>query len=192
MIHGLDVRNLKGDVFGGLTAAVVALPLALAFGVASGAGPVAGVYGAIFVGLFAALFGGTPAQVSGPTGPMTVVMAAVFVQFADTPAVAFTVVMLAGLLQIGFGVARIGQYISLMPFPVISGFMSGIGIIIICLQLAPLVGHATPPGGVVAIAAALPDLVQRPVVDALAVGLVGAGRSCSSPQAASPAWCRRR
>ena len=172
MIHGLDVRNLKGDVFGGLTAAVVALPLALAFGVASGAGPVAGVYGAIFVGLFAALFGGTPAQVSGPTGPMTVVMAAVFVQFADNPAIAFTVVMLAGLLQIGFGVARIGQYISLMPFPVISGFMSGIGIIIIFLQLAPLIGHATPPGGVVVIAAALPDLVQRPVVDALAAGLM--------------------
>ena len=150
---------------GGLTAAVVALPPALAFRVASGAGPVAGVYGAIFVGLF----GGTPAQVSGP---MTVVKAAVFVQFADTPAVAFTVVMLAGLLQIGFDVIRIGQHISLMPFPVISGFMSGIGIIIIFLQLAPLIGHAPPPGGVVMIAAALPDLVQRPVVDALVVGLM--------------------
>ena len=172
MIHGLDVRNLKGDVFGGLTAAVVALPLALAFGVASGAGPVAGVYGAIFVGLFAALFGGTPAQVSGPTGTMTVVMAAVFVQFADNPAIAFTVVMLAGLLQIGFGVARIGQYISLMPFPVI-------------LRLHErhrdhhhflAVGAADRPcdaarrGGGDRRGAT--DLVQRPVVDALAAGLM--------------------
>ena len=80
LIHGLDFRNLRGDIYGGLTAAVVALPLALAFGVASGAGPVVGLYGAIFVGFFAALFGGTPAQVSGPTGPMTVVMAGILVK----------------------------------------------------------------------------------------------------------------
>ena len=83
-----------------MTTAVVALPLALAFGVASGAGPVAGLYGAIFVGFFAALFGGTPAQVSGPTGPMTVVMAGILTQFADRPALAFTVVMMAGGIQI--------------------------------------------------------------------------------------------
>ena len=172
MIHGLHFRNLKGDVFGGLTTAVVALPLALAFGVASGAGPVAGLYGAIFVGLFAALFGGTPAQVSGPTGPMTVVMATVFVQFADNPAIAFTVVMLAGLFQIGFGVARIGRYINFVPVPVISGFMSGIGVIIIVLQLAPLIGQSTPPGGVLIVAAALPGLVQTTVADAIIVGLV--------------------
>jgi MFS superfamily sulfate permease-like transporter len=75
LIHGLHFRNVRGDIYGGLTAAVVALPLGLAFGVSSGAGPIAGLYGAIFVGLFAALFGGTPSQISGPTGPMTVVMA---------------------------------------------------------------------------------------------------------------------
>lgn len=75
LIHGWSVANLKGDIFGGLTAAVVALPLALAFGVASGIGPIAGLYGAIAVGFFAAVFGGTPSQISGPTGPMTVVMA---------------------------------------------------------------------------------------------------------------------
>lgn len=80
-VHGLHFNNLKGDLFGGITAAIVALPLALAFGVSSGAGPVAGMYGAIFVGLFAALFGGAPSQVSGPTGPMTVVMAGIFTHF---------------------------------------------------------------------------------------------------------------
>ena len=78
LVHGLHFRNVKGDLFGGITAAVVALPLALAFGVSSGAGPIAGLYGAIIVGFFAALFGGTPSQISGPTGPMTVVIATVF------------------------------------------------------------------------------------------------------------------
>lgn len=151
VFHGLHrrnfkSRNLKGDIFGGLTAAVVALPLALAFGVSSGAGPIAGIYGAIFVGLFAALFGGTPTQISGPTGPMTVVMAAVFTQFSaidpvQGPAIAFTVVLMAGCFQILFGFFKLGKYITLMPFPVISGFMSGIGVIIIALQLAPLLGH---------------------------------------------------
>ena len=126
-VHGLHFNNIKGDIYGGLTAAVVALPLALAMGVSSGAGPIAGIYGAIFVGLFAALFGGTPAQVSGPTGPMTVVMAAVFTQytamFPDNPAhgaaLAFTVVIMGGLFQIGFGLLKMGKYINLIPHPVL-------------------------------------------------------------------------
>jgi SulP family sulfate permease len=137
----LTTTNLRGDLFGGVTAAIIALPLALAFGVASGMGPIAGLYGAICVGLFASLFGGTNAQVSGPTGPMTVVAAIVFTNFAQQPAVAFTVVMLAGLFQILFGYLRIGRYINLMPYPVISGFMTGIGCIIIILQLEPILGH---------------------------------------------------
>jgi SulP family sulfate permease len=172
IFHGLHFGNLKGDLYGGITAAVVALPLALAFGVASGAGPVAGVYGAIFVGFFAALFGGTPAQVSGPTGPMTVVSAALITQYAHEPALAFTVVMLAGLLQIGFGLARLGRYINLVPYPVISGFMSGIGCIIIILQLAPIVGRSSPPGGPLEALAALPAAWSDPVQDALALGAV--------------------
>jgi SulP family sulfate permease len=175
LIHGLRFDKLRGDVYGGLTAAVVALPLALAFGVASGAGPVAGLYGAIFVGFFAALFGGTPAQVSGPTGPMTVVMAGVITQFAHEPAMAFTVVMLAGLFQILFGVLKLGRYISLVPFPVISGFMSGIGCIIIILQIAPLIGHATPVGGTLAALAGLPDLFVSSARDAAIVGLITLG-----------------
>jgi len=172
LIHGLHFDNIRGDIYGGLTAAVVALPLALAFGVASGAGPIAGLYGAIFVGLFASLFGGTPAQVSGPTGPMTVVMAGVFTQFGHAPAMAFTVVMLAGLLQILFGVLKLGRYINLMPFPVISGFMSGIGVIIIILQLAPLIGHTTPGGGILIALADIPRAYSSPAVAATAVGLL--------------------
>ncbi|MCK5481080.1 MAG: SulP family inorganic anion transporter, partial [Gammaproteobacteria bacterium] len=150
LVNGLNFNNIRGDIYGGLTAAVVALPLAMAMGVASGVGPIAGLYGAIFVGFFAALLGGTPAQVSGPTGPMTVVMAAIFIQytgmFPDDPgqgaALAFTVVVLGGLFQIVFGVLRLGKYIELVPHPVVSGFMSGIGVIIILLQIGPLVGEA--------------------------------------------------
>lgn len=176
-VNGLHFNNLRGDFYGGLTAAVVALPLALAFGVSSGAGPVAGVYGAIFVGLFAALFGGTPTQVSGPTGPMTVVMAAVFTHFTalypDDPgrgaALAFTVVMMGGAFQVLFGVLRLGRYIALIPHPVISGFMSGIGLIIILLQLGPLLGHETPSGPLAA-ARAVPDFLADPVPAAVALG----------------------
>ena len=172
LVHGLHFDNIRGDIYGGLTAAVVALPLALAFGVASGAGPIAGLYGAIFVGLFASLFGGTPAQVSGPTGPMTVVMAGVVTQFGHEPAMAFTVVMLAGFMQILFGVLKLGRYINLMPFPVISGFMSGIGAIIIILQLAPLIGHTTPAGGILVALADIPRAYSSPAIAATAVGLL--------------------
>jgi SulP family sulfate permease len=109
----INIRHLRGDVFGGLTAAIIALPMALAFGVASGAGAAAGLYGAVLVGFFAALFGGTPTLISEPTGPMTVVMTAVIAKLvADDPenglAMAFTVVMMAGVFQIIFGALRLG------------------------------------------------------------------------------------
>lgn len=180
LVHGLHFNNIRGDILGGITAGVVALPLALAFGVSSGAGAIAGIYGAIFVGFFAALFGGTPAQVSGPTGPMTVVMALIFTKFTgmypDSPAtgiaLAFTVVMLGGLFQILFGVLKIGKYINLVPHPVTSGFMSGIGIIIILLQLGPLLGYAVPAGGPLAAAKALPEFFKDPVMHALSLGLL--------------------
>lgn len=175
LTYGLNTRHLRGDFFGGLTAAIVALPLALAFGVAAGAGPVAGLYGAICVGFFAALFGGTPAQVSGPTGPMTVVMAAVFTHYTSLdpqtgPALAFTVVMLSGLFQILFGLFRLGQFITLMPFPVISGFMNGIGTIIILMQLPAFFGGEKQPD-VLAVLQHLPDLLvqAQPITVALGV-----------------------
>lgn len=163
VLNNIHFNNLKGDLFGGLTAAIVSLPLALAFGVASGAGAVAGLYGAVFVGLFAALFGGTSTLISEPTGPMTVVMTAVLTSLiANNPdqgmAMAFTVVMIAGLFQILLGALKLGKYITLMPYSVISGFMSGIGVILILLQLAPFLGQATPSGGVSATLFALPDL----------------------------------
>lgn len=134
------MNNLKGDIFGGITAAVIALPLALAFGVASGAGAVAGMYGAIILGFFASLFGGTPTQISGPTGPMTVVIAsAVALFYGDINAV-MCVVFLTGIFQIIFGFTKIGKYVKYIPYPVISGFMSGIGLIIIILQINPFLG----------------------------------------------------
>lgn len=166
--------NIRGDLFGGVTAAVVALPLALAFGVSSGVGAIAGLYGAICVGLFAALFGGTSTQISGPTGPMTVVMAAVFTQFVAIdpqygPALAFTVVIMSGVLQVLFGLCRLGKYITLVPFPVISGFMSGIGVIIILLQLAPLLGH-TAQADVLGAVIALPQFISDMNLNALLLG----------------------
>ncbi|MFT5134262.1 MAG: SulP family sulfate permease [Gammaproteobacteria bacterium] len=150
----LDTSNLRGDIYGGLTAGVVALPLALAMGVASGLGPIAGIYGAIFVGFFAAVFGGTESQISGPTGPMTVVVAGLAASIAAHPdldgniALIFTAIMLAGVFQIFMGVFKLGDYIRLVPYPVISGFMSGIGGIIIILQISPLLGHNAPAGTV--------------------------------------------
>ncbi|MCB1894993.1 MAG: SulP family inorganic anion transporter [Zoogloeaceae bacterium] len=169
-------QDLRGNLFGGVTAAVVALPLALAFGIASGAGPVAGLYGAIVVGFFAAVFGGTPAQISGPTGPMTVVMTAMTAGYAaEFPdqglALAFTTVMLGGCFQILFGLARLGKYIIMVPYPVISGFMSGIGAIIILLQLGPLLGFAAG-GSVVDAVRALPGQIAGPQLPTLTIGLL--------------------
>lgn len=159
-------NNLRGDIFGGVTAAIVSLPLALAFGVASGVGPIGGLYGAICVGFFAALFGGTPTLISEPTGPMTVVMTAIVAGLtASNPdnglAMAFTVVMLAGLFQIIFGAFKLGKYITLMPYSVISGFMSGIGVILIILQIAPFLGQAAPKGGVLGTVMAIPELLAN-------------------------------
>ena len=167
-----DFSNLRGDLMGGVTAGVVALPLALAFGEASGAGPIAGLWGAIFVGFFAALFGGTGAQVSGPTGPMVVVFAGVFASLSGDPRLVFAAVVLAGLLQIVMGAFRLGDYIRLVPYPVVSGFMSGIGVIIIALQLSRLFGHEPETGGTIPALAAIPGSIAAPVLPALVLGLL--------------------
>ena len=176
VFNRISANNLRGDLFGGLTAAVIALPMALAFGVASGAGATAGLWGAVLVGLFAALFGGTPTLISEPTGPMTVVMTAVIAGLtARNPehglAMAFTVVMLAGVFQIGFGLLRLGRYVTQMPYTVISGFMSGIGLILIILQLGPFLGQASPKGGVIGTLQSLPELITgaRPLEVCLAL-----------------------
>jgi len=180
VLNQINFNNLRGDLFGGMTAAIVSLPLALAFGVASGVGPIAGLYGAVCIGLFAALFGGTPTLISEPTGPMTVVMTTIVASFmAKDPdnglAMAFTVVMIAGLFQIVFGVFKLGKYITLMPYSVISGFMSGIGIILIILQIPPFLGQATPKGGVLGTIQNIPQLLTNinPVDATLAALTIG-------------------
>lgn len=165
LFNEINLKHVRGDTFGGVTAAVIALPMALAFGVASGAGAEAGLYGAILVGLFAALFGGSPTLISEPTGPMTVVFTAVIAKLiASDPvngmAMAFTVVIMAGMFQILFGILKLGKYVTLMPYTVVSGFMSGIGIILIILQIGPLLGQAAPSGGVLGVVEQLPNLVS--------------------------------
>jgi SulP family sulfate permease len=132
--------NIKQNLLGGITAAVIALPLGLAFGVASGLGATAGIYGAIILGFFASLFGGTPSQISGPTGPMTVVIAAAVISLESNIGLIVTTILLSGIFQIIFGISKIGKFVQYIPYPVISGFMSGIGIIIIILQINPYLG----------------------------------------------------
>lgn len=172
--------NLKGDLFGGVTTAIVSLPMALAFGVASGAGAQAGLWGAILVGLFAAVFGGSRTLISEPTGPMTVVMAAVLTtMMADYPdqglAMAFTVVMMAGVFQIALGALKLGKYITLMPYSVISGFMSGVGVILVILQLGPFLGQPSPAGGAMGTIMALPDLIRNMHFGELLLGAMTLG-----------------
>lgn len=141
--------NFRGDFFGGITAGIVALPLALAFGVSSGLGPSAGLYGAIFISFFAALFGGTNTQISGPTAPMTAVSMVVIAGIIAIndgniekalPAI-LIVFFLAGLMQIGLGILKVGKYIRYIPYPVVSGFMTAIGVIILVTQILPAVGY---------------------------------------------------
>ena len=144
-----DFRHFRGDLFGGLTAGIVSLPLALVFGVSSGLGPSAGLYGAIFVSFFAALFGGTPTQISGPTAPMTAVsmvfIAEMLANFDGDVSKALptilAVFLLAGLIQIILGFIGLGKYIRYIPYPVVSGFMTAIGVIILVTQIAPSVGY---------------------------------------------------
>lgn len=156
----LNKETLKGDIFGGVTAGIVALPLALAFGVQSGMGAEAGLYGAIGLGIFAALFGGTNTQISGPTGPMTVVsasMVALIIAEKGTLLTALPTILLCFVLAGGFmimmGIFKIGQYIKYIPYPLVSGFMTGIGVIIILLQLFPMLGYDSPK--------TIPDIVTN-------------------------------
>lgn len=169
----LSTKHLSGDIFGGITAAIVALPLALAFGVQSGMGAIAGLYGAIAVGFFASLFGGTPTQISGPTGPLAVVASVIIATeiafYGSLDAAIGTIVatfVLAGVFQILLGIFKIGQYIRYIPYPVVSGFMSGIGSIIIIMQIFPFFGLVSPPS-IVEIISSLGDIRGNINVEAL-------------------------
>jgi SulP family sulfate permease len=163
----LKPRNLRRDLYGGITTAVVSLPLAIAFGAASGAGAAAGLYGAIILGFFAAFFGGTKTLISEPTGPMTVLMAAVIVRMGNAAgeyglALAFTAVIVAGIVQILFGVLKLGKYFTMMPYSVISGFMSGIGILLIINQLPGLLGSVESASSAFALPGLLIDTLSEP------------------------------
>jgi len=173
-------KHIRGDLYGGITAGVVALPLALAFGEASGAGPIAGLWGAIITGFFAAAFGGTNTQITGPTGPMVVVFAGLVAEitaernadFAEVSGIIFAAVILAGIVQILFGIFRVGQYIRLVPYPVISGFMSGIGVIIILLQASRLFGGEPERGGTIGGIEAIPGAILNMNPAATGIGFL--------------------
>ena len=167
-----DLDTFRGDLFGGLTSAVVALPVALAFGVASGMGAAAGLYSVIAVGFFAAVFGGTRSQISGPTGPMTIAMAVIITTHAATLAEALTVVVMGGLIQVLLGVLRMGRFVVYTPYVVISGFMSGVGLIIMLIQALPFLGLPPAAGGPMGAIRALPDAVRNMNGSAFALAVV--------------------
>ena len=183
LINGLHSRNIKGDLLGGLTAAVVALPLALAFGNAAlgPGGAIYGLYGAIVTGFLAALLGGTPAQVSGPTGPMSVTVAGIVASTAalglnqdlgagEILPTVMAAVVIGGIFEALLGVLRLGRYITLVPYSVVSGFMSGIGFIILVLQLGPFIGISTTGGVVGSLQTLMGNQGLNPA--ALAVGVM--------------------
>ena len=161
---------LSGDLFGGLTTAATVLPMALAYGVATGLGPVAGMYGAIVVGFCASVFGGTSARIAYSTAAMTVAMMIVLTQHAETPSEAFTIVMLAGVIQIALGLLRVGRFINYTPYSMIAGFTSGIGLIIIIIQTLPFLGAPAAPGGLLGIIRVWPAAVLELNLHAVIVG----------------------
>ena len=169
--HHYNFQTMFGDVLGGITAAVVGLPVALAFGVSSGLGAAAGIYGAVAVGFFAAVFGGTRSLISGPTGSMTVAMAVIVTTYAQDMAQAFTIVIMAGLIQMLFGFLRIGRFVSYTPYSVIAGFMTGVGIIILSVQILPFMGADPVTGGPVEALRNLPGIIEG--FDLSAVGIAG-------------------
>ena len=164
-----DFDTLRGDVFGGVTSTVVALPFALSFGVASGMGAAAGLYGAIAVGFFTALFGGTRTVISGPASSMTVAMAVIVTTHATNLNEALVIVVLGGLLQVLLGALGAGRFVVYTPYVVVSGFMSGIGVIIMMIEVLPFLGAPPAPGGFTGAVLALPEALAGFNADAFGV-----------------------
>ena len=165
-----DLRKFSGDVFGGVTTAATVLPVALAYGIVTGLGPIAGMYGSIVVGFCASVFGGTPTRIAFPTAAMVVAMLVVLTQHASNPSEAFTIVMLAGVIQIGLGILRLGRFVTYTPYSMISGFTSGIGILIILLQTLPFLGAPAASGGLIGIVRAWPQAILAFNVHAIIIG----------------------
>ena len=166
------LSNFKGDLLGGITAGVIALPLAIALGVSSGLGATAGIYGSIIVGMLASIFGGTPTQISGPTGPLTVVIASVVAIHSNNTNLIFAAILLSGIFQIILGLFKVGKLVNFIPYPVISGFMSGIGAIIILLQLNSFLGlefNGTPVEALINVFKSIPNSDLHSVIILLIV-----------------------
>ncbi|MYA84323.1 MAG: SulP family inorganic anion transporter, partial [Acidimicrobiaceae bacterium] len=167
------LQGLRGDIFGGMTAAVVALPLSLAFGVASGLGAIEGLYSAVVVGMLAALLGGSKTQISGPTAPLSVAMAVVFVDYADGElSKALAIVAMAGIIQVLLGALRLGTFVAYTPYAVVSGFTSAVGLIIIIVQVLPFFGTEVALGGAIKSLREWPDAVTNVDPSALTLGLI--------------------
>ncbi len=166
-----QLSTLRCDVIGGVTTTVISLPVALGFGIASGMGAAAGLWGAISVGFLAAVFGGTKAQISGPTAPMAVAMAVVLTSHSETLAEALTIAFLAGTIQVLMGVTKIGRYVAYTPHVVIAGFMTGIGMIVMFIQILPILGSAAVTGGPVTAALAVPAAITNVHIGAVIIGL---------------------
>ncbi len=167
------LQGLRGDIFGGMTAAVVALPLSLAFGVASGLGAIEGLYSAVVVGMLAALLGGSKTQISGPTAPLSVAMAVVFVDYADGElSKALAIVAMAGIIQVLLGALRLGTFVAYTPYAVVSGFTSAVGLIIIIVQVLPFFGTEVALGGALKSLREWPDAVANVDPSALTLGLI--------------------
>ncbi len=172
----LNGKTIFGDILGGITASVVALPVALAFGIASGMGILAGLYGAIAMCLIGSIFGGTKTQISGPTAPMTVAMTVVIASYADgSIPQALVIVIFAGVIQVLLGLSRIGRFVVYTPYVVISGFMTGIGLIIVLVHLPPILGASTPNGGALGAMTALPEALSVVNVHAVLIAVVTVG-----------------
>lgn len=137
-----SVAHWRGDLTGGVTAAVVALPLALAFAVASGVDPKAGLYTAIVAGIIAAVFGGSPVQITGPTGAMAVILVGIVAKYGIEKV--WIAGVLAGIIQIALGIAKLGRLVKFIPYPVTAGFTNGIAVIIFCGQLNNFFGLQLP------------------------------------------------
>lgn len=176
------IRTLRGDIPGGVAATVAALPVALALGVASGMGAAAGMYGAIAVGFFAAVFGGTRIQISGPTAPMTVALVVIVSSYASNLTEALTVVAMAGLVQILLGLSKFGRFVAYTPRVVTSGLISGIGIIIMAMQILPFLGSAPAPGGMIATIRAVSEAIENVNYNAVAIAVVALGVGVVWPQ----------
>ena len=166
------LADLRGDVFGGLTASGIALPVAMGYGVISGLGAAAGLYGAIAVGIFASIFGGTRGRVYGPNIVFTISMAVIVAEYSDSLAEAATVGILAGLIQIAFGLLGLGRYASYIPFSLSSGYFTAFGILLMVKQSLLALGASPMRGGVVDTIQALPDAIADLNIHALALTVI--------------------